>query len=181
MGLLPATGSRATVTEMSTEATRCLNVCPQLYLYPEWTRVTSGVPQGSVLGPVLSIICINDIDLGFNNFISKFADDTKIGNAVLSEDDRLSLQKDLHKISDLSVKWGIPLYINKCLILQVRSRNIKNYCEMRCVKIESVHSVKELGISVTSNLLRFFFLQYNESVIKANRMMGLNKIFFIQE
>ncbi len=75
--------------------------------------VTRGVPQGSVLGPVLFVIYINDIDLGLNNFISIFADDKKIGNAVLMECDRQSLQEDLHKLSDWSVKWEMPFNINK--------------------------------------------------------------------
>ncbi len=96
----------------------------------EWTPVTSGVPQSSVIGPVL-FIYVNDIDLGLNNFIGKFADDTKSGNAVFSEDDRRSLQEDLSKISDWSVKWEMPFNINKWQILQVRSRNIKKDYEMR--------------------------------------------------
>ncbi len=89
----------------------------------EWTPVTNGVPQGCVLGPVLFIIYINGINLGLNNFISKFADDTKISNTVLLEGERRSLQ-DFLKISYRSVKWEMPFDIDKCQILQVGPRNI---------------------------------------------------------
>ncbi len=82
----------------------------------EWTPVTSGVPHGSVLGPVLFILYINDIDLDLNNFISKSGDDTKIGNAVFSEGASPSLQEDLRKVSDWSVKWEMTFNKNKCQI-----------------------------------------------------------------
>ncbi len=75
----------------------------------EWAPVNSGVPQGSVLGPVLFLIYINDVDVGLNYRINIFADDTKIGNSVLTDEDRQSLQDDLHKISAWSDRCEIPL------------------------------------------------------------------------
>ena len=66
-----------------------------------------GDPKGSVLKPVLFIMYINDIDVGFANLIAKFAVDTIIGNPVISDSSRESLQGDLRTISVLSNRWEI--------------------------------------------------------------------------
>ncbi len=136
----------------------------------EWAPVTSGVPQGSVLGPVLYI---NDIDVGLNNFIGKFADDTKIGNSVISDRDRQSFQDDLHKISAWSARWEMSFNVKKCHILQMRTRNLKYDYEMGGEKLESVDRVKYLGVTITSNLK--FSQQCKEAADKANRMLGFIK------
>ncbi len=118
----------------------------------DWAPVTSGVPQGSVLALVLFIIYINDMGIGLNNFTGKFTDDTKIANSVISYRDRQILQDDLNKISAWSTRWEMPFNIKKCHILQVGTRNLKFDYEMNSKKLESVHCVKDLDVTIASNL-----------------------------
>ena len=79
----------------------------------DWGRVTSGVPQGSVLGPLLFIIYINDLETGISSDISKFADDTKIGRPVKNIHDASMLQEDLIRLHDWSEKWEMKFDVNK--------------------------------------------------------------------
>ncbi|KAK8727094.1 hypothetical protein OTU49_009939, partial [Cherax quadricarinatus] len=83
--------------------------------------VTSGVPQGSVLGPLLFIIYINDLDEGITSDISKFADDTKIGRIIDSNVDVRELQKDLDKLYSWSEKWQMQFNVDKCKVLKLGS------------------------------------------------------------
>ena len=62
----------------------------------------SGVPQGSVLGPILFLINVNDFEDGISSKVLKFADDTKVFRNVTNDTDKQSLQDDLDKF----VKWS---------------------------------------------------------------------------
>ena len=79
-----------------------------------WEKVTSGVPQGSVLGPTLFIIYINDIDDRITSSLLKFADDTKLVRKVGTQDDCEELQKDIHRMYKWSEDWQMMFNIDKC-------------------------------------------------------------------
>ncbi len=133
----------------------------------------------SVFDPVLFIIYFNDVDVGLNNRISNFGDDTKIGNSVLTDEDRLSFEEDLHKISAWLDRWEMLFNVDKCQVLQVGTRNKKFDYEMRAVKLKSVQCTKDLGIKIASNFK--FSQQCVEQQIKRTECWASLKETFIQE
>ena len=89
----------------------------------DWVEVLSGVPQRSVLGPLLFLIYVNDLEFGIDNWILKFADDTKIFTRITDDNDWHSLQDDLSKLTTWSEKWQIPANVKSCILVHHR-RNI---------------------------------------------------------
>ena len=81
--------------------------------FSSWADVLSGVPQGSVLGPLLFLIFINDLDdsVTMIDIIKKFADDTKVGQVMVTEEDRLKLQSALDALSDWAGTWGMSFNV----------------------------------------------------------------------
>ena len=75
----------------------------------EWTNVTSGIPQCSVLGPILFTIFINDLPISISSHVKIFADDTKIYNTT---ENTTVLQDDLHTLYEWSNKWLLPFNID---------------------------------------------------------------------
>ncbi|KAK8741933.1 hypothetical protein OTU49_002018 [Cherax quadricarinatus] len=136
----------------------------------EWGSVTSGVPQGSVLGPLLFTIYINDIDEGIKSDIGKFADDTKIGRRIHSDEDIRALQEDLNRLMQWSEKWQMQFNIDKCKVLNVGQDNNHATYKLNNVDLNITDCEKDLGVLVSSNLKP---RQQCISVRnKANRILG---------
>jgi len=118
-----------------------------------WTNsVISGVPQGSVLGPTLFLIYINDIDEAVTSLITKFADDTKLYKMIKTVEDAISLQEDLHRVLQWSKDWMMLFNIEKCKVIHLGYNNtIFNY-EMEGNSLIEDDEERDLGVLVHQTL-----------------------------
>lgn len=141
----------------------------------DFISVTSGVPQGSVLGPLLFLIFINDIVVDVFSSIRLYADDCIIYRAVSSFNDCITLQADLDRIANWCSTWGMDLNVNKCHFVRVtKKRNpITNMYQINDIPINMSLQVKYLGVYFSHDLSWRFHIEYMTA--KANRMLGFIK------
>ncbi|XP_065650916.1 uncharacterized protein LOC136079128 [Hydra vulgaris] len=94
----------------------------------DWLNVLSGVPLGSVLGPVLFVIFINNLASQIKNIPKFFADDTKMIGIIKDKNDSISLQNDINIISKWCKTWQMSLNESKCKVVHIGKSNPKlNY------------------------------------------------------
>ena len=147
--------------------------------------VTSGVPQGSVLGPILFLIFINDLPLEIISPLSLFADDSKVFSRIVAdknkkkgqaENGNVLLQKDLNSIASWAKKWKMEFNVDKCKIMHLGNQNIKHTYTMDGSNLTTTNEEKDLGVLIDDKL---GFDKHIRSIVKkANRMLGLIKIGF---
>jgi len=83
--------------------------------FSDWIVIFSGVPQGSVLGPILFLIFINGLPLLIRHrLMLLFADDTKVWRKVVDGHDEVLFQQDLEGLSNWTKQWSLQFNVDKC-------------------------------------------------------------------
>ena len=136
-----------------------------------WKSVLSGVPQGSVLGPILFLVYINDLEEGVTGKILKFADDTKLFRKVKEIGDKQNLQDDIDKLVKWSEKWQMLFNFGKCKCLHTGSGNTGMNYEMGGTILSKTVKEKDLGVTMNANMK--VSEQCRIAASKGNQVLGM--------
>jgi ribonuclease P/MRP protein subunit RPP40 len=143
--------------------------------FSQLINVLSGVPQGSVLGPVLFLLFVNDLPTWIKDSIIKmFADDTKLWNRIGMESDSSTLQANINRLGDWSQKWLLTFNPAKCKVMHVgHALQTKYYMNdgSTTTELAPVTAEKDLGVNFTRDLKSS--TQCRNSAAKARRIIGM--------
>ena len=143
----------------------------------DWASVRSGVPQGSVLGPILFVAFINDLPEVVSSVCSMYADDTKVYNTVKDASNKAQLQDDLDSLVNWADTWQLRFNADKCKVLHLGKNNEQQDYSMRrhgCnerVMIEKSSVEKDLGVYVDKELK--FSKHVETKANTSNKLLGL--------
>ena len=134
--------------------------------FSQWHDVTSGIPQGSVLGPILFVVFINDLPDCVDSEVFMFADDTKLYRDIADQNDIQTVQDDINKLFNWSEKWLLRFHPDKCKVLPITTKYNSNREDGRYKMPTYEGSVITL---VTVNCDQHIQAKVN----KANQIVGL--------
>ena len=121
----------------------------------EGVNVNSGVPQGSVIGPILFVYYINDLPECTTSNIRIFADDTKAFSAINCIEDSFKLQKCIDSLIDWSKDWLLKFNAGKCKVLHLGKNNPRySYAvgDQKDITLEESTCERDLGVHVDTCL-----------------------------
>ena len=136
-----------------------------------WKSVLSGVTQGSVQGPILLLVYINDLEEGVTGKIVKFADDTKLFTKMKEIGDKQKLQDDIDKLVKWSEKWQMLFNFGKCKCLHAGPGNTGVNYEMGGTILSKTVKEKDLGVTMNANMK--VSEQCRIAASKGNQVLGM--------
>jgi hypothetical protein len=142
------------------------------HCFSEWGPVISGVPQGSVLEPILFILFIDDVALICSGTISHhlFADDLKLYSTLQSASDAFCLQEAINRLEHWCTLWQLEVNVSKCHVLHIGKDNVKTIYYFSGVIIPSTTEASDLGVTVEKFLT--FDSHINNIIKKAYCRVG---------
>ena len=139
--------------------------------------VLSGVPQGTVLGPLMFLLYINDLPsrVNIDTRCRLFADDCLLYRIIDGLEDQVQLQSDLRELEQWAADWGMQFNPSKCHVLSAnkRSHHHQYFYELCGVVLKSVESEKYLGVTLSSDLS--WSSHITAICTKANQKLGFIK------
>jgi len=147
--------------------------------FSQLQAVLSGVPQGSVIGPLLFLLFVNELPNWIVNELRMFADDTKIWCPLKTVADSVTLQQDLDTLCSWSEKWQLRFNAEKCKVMHIGHSLPTDYYMTEGTKktmLQSVQEEKDLGVVVRSDLKSTS--QCNKSAAAARRIIAMVKRHF---
>ena len=150
--------------------TQCVNVDGEK---SGWRDVLSGIPQGSVIGPILFVIFINDMpdEVKFN-MCKLFADDCKL-YGVVEKNVANTMQHDLDRLQEWSTRWQLPFNAKKCKAMHFGANNPHRKYRMDEHILEVTDQEKDLGVMIDPTLK--FHVHTSAATKKANQILGVVK------
>ena len=136
-----------------------------------WKSVLSRVPQGSVLGPILLLVYITDLEEGVTGKIVKFADDTNLFRKAKEIGDNQKLQDDIDKLIKWSEKWQMLFNFGKCKCLHTLPGNTGMNYEMGGTILSKTVKEKDLGVTMNANMK--VSEQCRIAASKGNQVLGM--------
>lgn len=141
--------------------------------FSEPRDVLSGVPQGSVMGPLLFVLYVNDIPDVVSGKVKMYADDTKLYD---NHKNSKSLQRDLETLEQWSRKWLLKFNEAKCKIMYFGRDNPEHKYKIGTTELKKVTEEKDLGVHITNDAKPS--LQCTEAAKKATQALGFVKRTF---
>ena len=122
--------------------------------YSDWSPVISGVPRGSILGPVMFLIYVNNIPDIITSTAKLFADDTKIHRQINNVEDTIALQIDLTTLDLWADRWQMKFNPTKCEVMRISHNKDKRSTRYNVpgTVLRNVSNYKDLGVIMASDL-----------------------------